>query len=118
MSEYIHHIAGRLRLKLPQIRKEPQRAREIQSATGRINGVTSVEANIVTGSLLIRYDKDKVDVETIMSSMREMGLPSAPARARAAQHRPAPSPLADKVVNVLVEKLIERSAIALVGALL
>lgn len=39
MSEYIHHIAGRLRLKLAQIRKQPQRAQEIQSAMTRIDGV-------------------------------------------------------------------------------
>jgi hypothetical protein len=37
-------------------------------------------------------------------------------RSRAAHQRPEHSPLADKVVGVLVEKLIERSAIALVGA--
>jgi hypothetical protein len=118
MSEYIHHTAGRLRLKLAQLRKQPQRAHEIQSATRRIIGVKSVEANVVTGSLLIRYDAHEVDVETIMGSMRDMGLLSAPTRAIAAQHRPAASPLADKVVNMLVKKLIERSAIALVGALL
>jgi copper chaperone CopZ len=120
MSEYIHHnhTAGRLRLKLAQIRKQPQRAQEIQSATRRIDGVKSVEANVVTGSLLIRYDAHKVDVETIMGSMRDMGLLSAPTRTIATKNRPAASPLADKVVDMLVEKLIERSAIALVGALL
>jgi hypothetical protein len=116
MSEYIHHVAGRLRLKLPQMRKDPQRAHEIQSAACRISGVISVDANIITGSLLVRYDKHQVNVETIMTSMAEMGLLSAPVRSRAAHQRPEHSPLADKVVGVLVEKLIERSAIALVGA--
>jgi copper chaperone CopZ len=118
MSEYIQHVAGRLRLKLPQMRKDPQRAQEIQSAACRISGVISVDANIVTGSLLVRYDKRRVDAERIVSSMAEMGLLSAQVRTRAAQPRPEASPLADKVVGVLVEKLIERSAIALMGALL
>jgi copper chaperone CopZ len=118
MTGYIHHVAGRLRLKLPQMWRDPRRAQEIQSATCRIEGVTSVEANVVTGSLLIRYDAHKVDAETIMSAMAEMGLLSAPTRARGSQNRSTPSPLADKVVDVLVEKLIERSTIALVGALL
>jgi copper chaperone CopZ len=116
MSEYIHHVAGRVRLKMPQMRKDPRRAQEIQSAACRISGVTSVDANIVTGSLLVRYDKHQVDVATIMRSMAEMGLLSAPVRSRAPQQRPEASPLTDKVVGVLVEKLIERSAIALVGA--
>jgi cation transport ATPase len=118
MTGYMHHVTGRLRLKLPQMRKDPQRAQEIQSATCRIEGVTSVEANVVTGSLLIRYDAHQVDVATIMNAMAEMGLLSAPARTRASRHRSAPSPLTDKVVDMLVEKLIERSALALVGALL
>jgi hypothetical protein len=125
MSEYIHHITGRLRLKLAQIRKQPQRAQDIQSAACRISGVKSVETNIVTGSLLIRYDAAAVNAESIMLSMKGMGLLSStagsremPYRSPVTQQRAAPSPLANKVVDMLVEKLIERSAIALVGALL
>jgi copper chaperone CopZ len=120
MSNYIHHISGRLRLNLAQIKRQPARAQEVQAAIWRINGVTSVEPNITTGSLLIRYDTAKVEVGTILHSMKEAGLlsaPSAPDRT-SAQHRPIASPVADKVVDMLVGKLIERSAVAILGVLL
>jgi hypothetical protein len=123
MSEYIHHIAGRLRVTLPRIRKQPARAQEIQAVISRIAGVASIEANIISGSLLIRYDTNLVDAGTIMASMKELGLLSSHAAARPIRRthvsrRPASSPVADKVLDMIVEKLIERSAFAVLGALL
>jgi hypothetical protein len=123
MSEYIHHIAGRLRMTLPRIRKQPARAQEIQAVISRIAGVASIEANIISGSLLIRYDTNLVDAGTIMASMKELGLLSSHAAARPIRRtdvsrRPASSPVADKVLDMIVEKLIERSAFAVLGALL
>jgi hypothetical protein len=123
MSEYIHHIAGRLRMTLPRIRKQPARAQEIQAVISRIAGVASIEANIISGSLLIRYDTNLVDAGTIMASMKELGLLSSHAAARPIRRtdvsrRPASSPVADKVLHMIVEKLIERSAFAVLGALL
>jgi copper chaperone CopZ len=118
MSEYIHHVSGRLRLKLAQVRKQPQRAQEVEAAICRIRGVTAVEASTVTGSVLIRYDAAEVDVGTIMNSMKEAGLAAAGAENGLMHHKSSASPLAGKVVDVLVERLIERSAVALIGALL
>jgi hypothetical protein len=58
-----------------------------------------------------------------MRSMKQMGMLSSRAVARPMRqthvcHRAVPSPLADKVFDIFIEKLIERSAFALVGALL
>jgi hypothetical protein len=118
VSVYIHHVSGRLRLKLEQIRRQPRRAQEIQIAVGRIKGITSVESNTITGSLLVRYDADEVKVETILHAMREMGLLSTAAGVTVSQQRAFASLATDKVLDVLVEKLIERSVVAIIGALL
>lgn len=116
MSEYIHHIAGRLRLKLAQIRRNPRRASEIRAAVCRIDGVISAEANVVTGSLLIHYEAARIDGHAIVLAMKEAGwLASAFGAAPAAPMRPA---VTGKMLDTLAEKLIERSAIALLGALL
>jgi copper chaperone CopZ len=117
MSNYIHHISGRLRLTLPQIKRQPARAREVQAAIRRINGIMSVEPNLTTGSLLIRYDTAIVAVGAILQSMKEMGLLTA--REGTTVQAPAiASQVADKVVDALVGKLIERSAVAIIGAFL
>ena len=117
MREYIHHIPGRLRLKLQQIKRQPARAQEVRAVICRIRGVTSVEPNVTTGSLLIRYEEAEVEADTILNFMEEAGLLSEPRTAIAGRSSPA-SPLADKVAGMLVEKLIERSALVLIGALL
>ena len=115
MSEYIHHVSGRLRLKLEHIKRQPLQAQAVDAAVRRIRGVTSVNTNVTTGSLLIRYDTDKVGIEAILHSMKEAGLLPA---SRASQSSPSLSiPVADKVADIVVGKLIERSAVALLGAL-
>lgn len=116
MSEYIHHISGRLRLKLEHIKRQPLRAQAVDAAVRRIWGVTSVNTNVTTGSLLIRYDTDSVGVDTILNSMKEAGLLPA---ARTSPSLPSlPGPVADKVADIVIGKIIERSAAALLGALL
>ncbi len=117
MSQYIHHIPGRLRLKLDQIKRQPLQARKIQAAIGSIDGVLAVSVNVTTGSVLIRYEAARINGESLLRTMRETGL-LPPPQAREPQRRHASSPVAEKVADMLVEKLIERSAIALIGAFL
>ena len=120
MSEYkyIHHIPGRLRLELAQIRRDSGRTQEVQAAVSRISGVTSANANSVTGSLLIHCNTSQVDARAIVHAMTTNGLLPARMKAEKAPVQPALSPLVDKILNVLAGKLIERSAVALIGALL
>lgn len=116
MSEYIHHTSGRLRLKLARIRKNPARAHDIQIMARRLDGVTSAAANSVTGSVLIHYEPGRTDVHAILRAMSSAGWLSPMATAgNAGQALP---PLAGKVLDSLAEKLVERSALALLGALL
>lgn len=119
MSEYIHHVAGRLRLKLAQVKRNPARAHEIQAAVCRIAGVTSTHANSVTGSLVIYYDTKKTDFDTILGAMRATGVvPASGAAENTPPHAAALATLTGKLADMFTEKLIERSAIALLGALL
>lgn len=127
MTTYTHHISGRLRARYPQLKNNPARARAAEAALRRIDGVLSVEASTVTGSLLIRYEPDargrQALLDAVYASKRQLGLTGAPAAsAAAAAAVPAPATLAgrvaDKALDMLVEKCIERSTYALFAALL
>lgn len=124
MTRYIHHISGRLRTRYPQLRNNPRDARATETAIHQIKGVLSVEASTVTGSLLIRYDPAGVERETLLAAIQktklELGLIQSsqlPVRA-SVNHAFRPEKLSDKVLGMLVEKCIERSAIAIFAALL
>ncbi len=51
-----HALPGRVRLKLPRLKENPELASQAREKLGRVPGIQSVEANPATGSLLILYD--------------------------------------------------------------
>jgi hypothetical protein len=125
MSHCIHHIPGRLRFKFVQLKNQPARARMVESAISQVIGVTSVEISILSGSLLIHYKATGAEREKLLASlertMMQIGLisePTTPAFSKAS-HVPAPAGVVtDKLLDMLMQKCIERSALALLGILL
>jgi hypothetical protein len=51
-----HALPGRVRLKIPEVKDNPELARQAQEKLGRVPGIQRVEANPSTGSLMILYD--------------------------------------------------------------
>lgn len=54
--ELLHATPGRIRLCVPEVRSNPALVREIQEQLSGYQGVRRVEANPITGSLLVLYD--------------------------------------------------------------
>ena len=69
--EVVSDIPGRLRIKVNNFKKLPKEAVNFQSqaveAVKRLEGVESVKFNFVIGTVLIEYDKDKIDSKAIVS---------------------------------------------------
>jgi hypothetical protein len=59
----VHAIPGRLRLKVAKIKGDPALARKAQNALIRVPGVKQVEAQPLTGSVLIHYELAEVLTE-------------------------------------------------------
>jgi hypothetical protein len=121
--ERVHHISGRLRLRLPRLRQRAASAQRLEIEVSKCRGIVFAKASSATGSLLIRYDSSRVTLEALLDVVRtaaaQLDLLDAPRPAQAMSASPAvKSVLADKLVDLVVGKLVERSAIALVGALL
>jgi hypothetical protein len=51
-----HAVPGRVRLKIPRVKENPELARQAQERLSRVPGIRGVKANPATGSLLILYD--------------------------------------------------------------
>src|SRR5262245_21781553 len=59
MSQYaqvVHHIPGRMRVKLPHTKGQHQLLQEIQQSISPLPGIKRVEINPTTGSVLVEYD--------------------------------------------------------------
>lgn len=115
---------GRLRLRFSQLKRQPLFAAQVAAAIRGLDGVLSADANAVTGGLLIVYDVNHADKAGLWPTLRavlaEHGLNEAERQrtvhAPAARTSTADS-VADKLVGTVVDKLVERSALALVAAL-
>jgi Heavy metal associated domain 2 len=56
MAPYLHHVPGRLRLRTRSLKNDEAKAAEIRALFAQLPGIKAVELNLVTGSMLVRYD--------------------------------------------------------------
>ena len=73
MKHYLHHIPGRLRVKTPIVRQNPNFAQEVQTILDPIEGINSVIINPVTGSILIEYSAETVASVKILNILKRAG---------------------------------------------
>jgi hypothetical protein len=73
MTNYIHDIPGRLRIRSPLVKHNGCAEREITDLLGSVPGIESVVVNTGTGSFLIRYDLLRASRRDIMAMLTEHG---------------------------------------------
>lgn len=126
MAHYFHHAPGRLRIKFAQLRNNPPLAQQIEITLRAMPEVMRAEVCIRTGSLLVRYRQSSKAKEDIFAAIfelpRRMPVGPGPAANNHGSARPLSVAMAnqmtEKLVSMVVEKCIERSALALLGILL
>lgn len=68
-------LPGRVRFRVPALRHHGHDARRVQDQLGKIQGVRSVEVNAVSGSVLVRYDFERIEAELLFAAIiRILGL--------------------------------------------
>lgn len=119
MSHYIHQLPGRLRVKSPRLKRNEPEAVRTRVCLDQLHGVHSAEVNTFTGSILIHYDTQRVAAQTLIDTLRSLGhVPPGQGHAWHYQGPGLGQKISDTVVNKLVETVLERSATALVAAIL
>jgi len=111
MSDTVHHVPGRLRLRIAKLRRDPAAAARAGAALGATPGVRAVSVNARTGSLLVHYDVAAVTAAGLAEVLRNTGIsvPSRPAQ---------PPRLAAAAASWAFERLLERGAVAVICALI
>jgi hypothetical protein len=85
-----------------------------------MHGILGAEINIRTGSIIIKYDACLVSCTTILTSLRDQGyIQNAGTGPSQATHRADLSKkVADAFIAKLIETAVERSAVALIAAVI
>ena len=101
MEHYVHHTPGRLRVKIPSIRKNPDENNAISHFLLNIKGVERVTVNPITGSVLIHYDIDTVfhwQILHLLNGKGYFGTKSAGTERR----MPKPKKMAEQMIRKAV----------------
>ncbi len=123
MNTYLHHTPGRLRIKIPSIKRNPAEAVFAAELVESHEGVMRCNANNVTGSLLIQYDQTATDANTVLQLLKDRGYVegSTAADQSVRQLESIVLRVGEAIVKAMamavIEKLARRSAMAVIGAL-
>lgn len=111
MPADFHHVPGRLRVRVPRIKGSMAEARALESSLSAIKGVSGVESRELTGSIVICYDPQAVDLQTLLLGLANAAIPITDAvnRARALPAK-LPDKIAGKVANAIFWHLLEMAA--------
>jgi hypothetical protein len=71
--EYVHAIEGRLRIKVPEVKRSPSRARQIEERFRALEGVHVVRANPTTGNVLFLHDPGRIAAREILGALIAAG---------------------------------------------
>ncbi len=66
----IHSVAGRLRIKISMLKNRPQMELFLMNLFSGMDGITNIEVNKITGSILIHYDPELLHCKHILSLLK------------------------------------------------
>jgi copper chaperone CopZ len=121
--QYLHVLDGRLRIKVPELKRSNSLAAVITDNLLRLEGVTEVNANPLTGNVLVLFDTYEVTALEILDvigkysaakTARETRLPKAASSKNPFQ----PNRLARMAVEVALQTTMEIAVKRLVFAIL
>ena len=73
MSDYIHDIPGRLRVRITAVRGNPSLGNQLEELLTNTWGITGVSVRTTTGSVIITYDPEILNANRILNFLAEHG---------------------------------------------
>jgi hypothetical protein len=73
MEYYVHHVPGRLRVRIPEIRNSMHLAGEVKRVLD-VYGVDSVKVNPLTGSVVATFDSGLTTADQLLGLLNENGM--------------------------------------------
>jgi copper chaperone CopZ len=74
MHSYYHCVPGRMRVKIPALKHQPDRGEEVKRVLRGMDGVSAVAFTPLTGSVVVLFDQDRIGPEQISGCLKDGGL--------------------------------------------
>lgn len=117
----MHNLPGCLRVRAVTLRRNRDRAGEIEGLVKAIEGVSAAAVNLQTGSLTVVYEPSRVSADTILDRLRCRGLAAVPRgnqEVKATRSDRLAGRMGRAVLYLVLEHIVERSVKAGFAALL
>jgi copper chaperone CopZ len=73
LFEYVHAINGRLRVKVPEVKRSTAFAWRVEDLFRSVDGIQLVRANPVTGTVLFLHDPKRIQLREILAGLVAAG---------------------------------------------
>jgi len=74
MNYYLHNVPGRLRIKIPMVKRSRPSARRVEGLMKQLRGINSTAVNTTTGSVMVLYDQETISSDLILNTLENEGL--------------------------------------------
>ena len=120
VSSYVHALEGRLRIKIPEVKGAPHKAREVERHLAACAGVEEVTASPITGSVLVLYNPRLIGQEEIIFAFQEIGylVDSKPNASKGTGGKAAHEGTLARVTTAVASTIMEVALSSLVAAII
>jgi hypothetical protein len=110
MTDYLHALDGRMRIKITDVKGSLATAEEVTRYLLGSHGIDEVNANPITGNVLILYDANQISQGRILTLLKDAGYLQKSARVPAGQ--------GDGLLGVLARAVMETALQSMMMALI
>jgi hypothetical protein len=110
MTDYLHTLDGRMRIKIAEVKGSPAAAAEVTRYLRSSHGIDEVNANPITGNVLILYNMNQISHGGIINLLQDAGYLQRTA--------PAAANRGEGVISVLAKAVMETALQSMVMALI
>ena len=123
MVFYIHRTPGRLRVKIPSLKRNVELADELTLLLREKHGIHSIEVNALTGSLKVNFDESQVTSTTLLNVLSQEGHIDLNKLVSSSRYMDTlfsdMGRFASKaIVSLAVDKALEGSSLSIIAALI
>lgn len=116
MSVYIHHVPGRLRVRVASLKCQPSRILAAARQLRELPGVADISINASAGSVTVRYDAGQHSQGELLAVLEQVGCIGA-RRVANTDHAPLVGLFGKALVGALANTVAQQSVRTLVGVL-
>jgi copper chaperone CopZ len=116
-THYWHALEGRLRIKVPAVKRSPEHASRIERLIGALDGVTQVNANPTTGNVFVLFcprTRTHADIVSVLHEAQYLHTASMPQTSSSSlTNEVLIQTLGQAIARSVTEALLHRAFLAL-----